>query len=46
MTSRVEKNHDFYFKKLDFFKFKSDLFDFFNLFDFFEIWYIDIYIDV
>ena len=26
--TRVDKNHDF-------FKFKSDLFDFFNLFDFF-----------
>ena len=43
---RVEKYHDFYFKKSDFLKFKSDLFDFFYLFDFFEIWYIDIYIDV
>ena len=42
---RVEKNHDLK-KKILFFKFKLDLFDFFYLFDFFEIWYIDIYIDV
>ena len=33
-------------KKIGFCLFKSDLFDFFYLFDFFEIWYIDIYIDV
>ena len=33
-------------KKIGFFLFKSDLFDFLDLLDFFEIWYIDIYIDV
>ena len=37
ILGRVEKNHDFYKnnKKSDFFLFKSDLFDFFYLFDFF-----------
>ena len=42
---RVEKNHDL-FKKSDFLKFKSDLLDLFDFSDFWEIWCIDIYIDV
>ena len=45
---RVEKIMIFIFlnQKNRIFLFKSDFFNFFYLFDFFEIWYIDIYIDV